>query len=463
MFLALLLSLGGSSGECPRASAAELAPATYCYKITITAVNVSSTTFTDIPVRFTWDAAAVIANGQLDPGAWEVLVTGSTASQPVGALAQTLTSSTSGWWAEFALLASGATRVNNLYFGELNQQRDQGILFAGTDTVTTPHHADFDVTNSLSLEVELELLDTTIATSTLASHWDANAGYKLEYGANALKATIASQTLSVPWDAAWTDEAIDIAVQFTSPNLSITVDDLPQGTLNTGLGTIPAVTTAFNVGTSLNHAYIRDVRVYGGSPYQPIAVYGFDASSMAELTSTNPFTGVIQDYDSSDHDLTYSFNRPWMLPASSGGAFTAAVSRVLPGHAAAPVVLPTSNPGQGAPFAPRNLFTPAATATDPLSGLLSPITTGNPVASSDFLWALMLGSLSLIIMAIAYALLPAPSGGGFNVVLAAVPGMLPVIWGMATNHLVWWWGLIWIAGLLILALGAGSLKRGQYG
>lgn len=457
LMLAALLSMGGSGIGC-KAQASSTIPSDYCYKVTVTITNATATTYTYLPVRFTMPASDLISNRQLDQRAWQMFGSGSTASQNVGITAQTLTSTQAGWWVEFVSIASGASPVNNVYFGNDDQQRDQGILFAGADTVTTAHHADFDVSNNLDLRVEFELFDTSIATATLASHWTANTGYKLEYGASNLRATVGSNTLSVPWDSSWTDETIDIQMTFVSPNIAILVDEIPQGTLSTGLGSIPSASATFDIGTSLNKAYIRDVRLYGGSPYTVRAIWGFDADSMSEFTSVSPYTGVIQDYAAGSHDLSYSFVRGWM--AESGGPLTPAVSRVLPASVAPPVTIPTTQPSQTGPLSPVNLFTPVPTSSSDLLGaFLNPITTDNPVAGQKFLWALMIGGLSLLITALIYARLPAQGAGGFNIIIAGVIGMLPVIWAAIAGHLPWWWVFVWIVGLMLIMFGVSSLRR----
>ena len=322
----LTLMPDGGLGECGIASAANgQLPSDYCYVVPISFAlsNSATSTQTDVAVRIPpaqgFNASGLIGSNLMDAQVWDMRPTTS-GSQETDVFAQDLTDDTAPWWFHIPSAAPNTTVVINLYFkGVLTDiQRDQGLLFTGGDSVTVAHHADFNIADSLTLHVGLEMLNVADAqTATLVTHRNGSVGYSLslvDSSGLAIRSQVDSVTCTLSWPAAITaDENGYIDFTYTSPTSTITVydsDGTQAGTTSCGGGpaSITATSTAFTVGSSLNQAIVRDVKLLSGSATN--LHWGFNPASLTEVSSTNPtYTGTVTDESPQGHNGTYSLSR----------------------------------------------------------------------------------------------------------------------------------------------------------
>lgn len=315
--------------ECGIASASNgQLPSDYCYVVPISFKldDSATSTLTDVAVRIPpaegFNASGLIGSDLLDDEVWDMRPTTS-GSQETDVLAQDLTDDTAPWWFHIPSIAPDTTVVINLYFkGVLTDiQRDQGFLFTDGDSVTVAHHADFNIADALTLHVGLEMLNTASQAATLVTHRNGSAGYSLSLVDVAGALTIRGQVDSLTCDLDWPNDAADIPADenayidmtFNTPNLVLTIyggDGTQEGTATCGGGpaSITATSTAFTVGSSLNQAIIRDVKLSSGSATN--LHWGFNPSALTETGSTNPtYTGTVTDESPLGHNGTYSMSR----------------------------------------------------------------------------------------------------------------------------------------------------------
>lgn len=459
VLVGLLLGSGESGLRCARVASAANGqlPSDYCFTVPISLTLGSSATSTrvDQAVRVAFNASGLINSNLMDGQTWDAHPATS-GFQETDLGAQDLTSATASWWFHAPQVAPGATSIVDLYFGS-DIQRDQGLLFVGNDTVTVAHHADFNITDALTLSVRIEMMVLTQQTATLASHRNGSSGYSLSLvnsGGNlTLRGQVDGQTCDLDWPDANipVDEVATVDMTYNQPNLVLTIygsDGTSEGsqTCNTGLGALSTTTTAFTVGNSLSRAIIRDVKLQSGSATN--LHWGMNPAAMTETVTTNPYGGTITDESPLSHNGTYSLDRDQSLWSYSIGG----VRLVSAGGAIPPT--PTTDVNLlGANNYGITLDITATPATDTFSRLF-----GAAVASyadqggnRTFAW-----TLSFIVAALGFALIAWV--GLRSIPLAILFAGVPLVYGLVRGYVPGWVLLVWSIGVIGAWFGT---RRGE--
>ena len=204
-------------------SAHDRLPSDYCYQMDVSisyTATPGSPPLENYAYRFPVNASGMIAAGQINKQAWDILPILGSLSNEVDLVTQDLTSTSAGWWIQLPELARNQTKTTRLYMGSNEQRRNQGILFTGADTLTATDAAPMDITNNLTLEVELELLNSDVQDATLAEHYSSNDGYQLslvdDLGVMKVRAKADSNTCDIAWDSSWTNSNQLFAMRFVA-------------------------------------------------------------------------------------------------------------------------------------------------------------------------------------------------------------------------------------------------------
>jgi hypothetical protein len=309
----------GGGALCGSAHASDTLPSDFCYQVDIDITNSSGGALTNQAYRVPFNASGLIANGQLDSRAWDIRPIQGSLSNEVDVLAQEITSTTAPFWVHLPSLANNQTKTVRFYIGSPEQKRNQGILFTGADDMDASDDVLMDISNNLTLDVELELLDATPQDAILAGHYNTsgNDGYRLrldnDLGVLKVVAQVDSDTCLLTWDSSWTNVNQLFTMRFVAAagnDLFIDRNGVNVASCDTDLASItaPAAAPDFQSGDSLSAGIIRDIRLVNNSVI--VAHWGFDALSIVEDTWANPTaTGTIQDYGPNNFDMTYTFSR----------------------------------------------------------------------------------------------------------------------------------------------------------
>ena len=411
----------------------------YCYELPVSITNNTGGALTNYAVRVSGVPALSAVNaGQLDTRAWDILPIIGNLSNEVDVLAQELGSDTAAWWVHVPSAANGQSVTARLFFGNDEQKRNQGVHFTGADLATVADHADFDITNNLTVDVELEMLSGAAQNATLASHWTASTGYRLllvnDAGTLKLRAQADASTCDVTWDTAWTNTNRLITYTFTAPNIVVAVDGSTQNTCNTGLGAITAPAAAFDIGTTLANGIVRDVRVLSGSTVR--ARWGFDARSMDETSAVNPtYAGTVEDYSALNHDLTYTFTR------SQTGILVSLGAIQLVGLSSDEPVVPTSVPDVVGPVFHTSNLAPIGGAVPTPAGAFQNLIGQNLwqpfyTVGREMTYTVFFIGLSLLVMVVMYVKTR-------YVPLSLFLGGIPVVYAAIQLYIEWWWVILW--------------------
>jgi hypothetical protein len=436
---------------CTKTAAASYgaSPSEWCYEVSITITNTGTTTLTNYAARFPVNAASLIGSGQMDSRVWSAYPYIGSFSNESDLLAQDTSSSTAGWWTQIASLAPGNTQITTLLFGLAEVVADRGVLFTGNDVVSVPHVAAFNITDNLDLTVEVEMLGVSGAavaqTSTLAAHLTGNQGYGLYLrvvGGNlTIRGQIDNQTCDVTWNAAWTDTNRNVQMTFANPTLRILVDGVVQNTCATGLPSITATSTALTWGNSMQSGIIRDVRLAGASL---VGHWGMDPSTLAETSSSNPYTGTVADESGAGNTGTYTFNRSQAMLTVTVGAVTLVSAAPLPAlPTPLPSLLGTDLFGVGLGVSPT-----------PATGLFRSVL-GQPLASftgpNQLLWGLIALGFGLALMLpvqMRFRYMP------FSLFVMGVPYVVIAL----MHYLSFWYVFFWA---LLVGLGWLAQRYGE--
>ena len=423
----------------------------WCYQVNVTVVNTTGGTLTNQAARVAVNASGLIASEQMDPLTWSARPFTGSFVQESDLLAQDLASSTAGWWFHVPSLANGATQVTTMEFGLAEVQRNQGILFTGADSHTAPHDAAYNITDNLDLRSEIEVIDDTAQNATLASHWDANAGYRLRLvnatSTLAIRGQVDAQTCDVTWNSAWTDENIDVQMTFVNPTLTILVNGASQNSCNTGLASISTTSTPFVVGTSLANTIIRETRLLSGSSV--VVHWGYNATDMAETSAVSPtYTGTIADISGNSRPATYTFTRSQTGITVTVGAVTLVSSGAIP-------TLPSELPS----LLGTNIFGLG------IGGVPTPVVTGGlfddlyvPAITSfrgpdELAWGTVGGLVGLGFAVAAWFLFKYIP---FSLFVAGIPFLFLAVRGYLPMWYLFIWGLIVVLGWFAVRQGEGS-------
>ena len=435
----LLMSTDGGRACRVQAADGNLA-SDFCYVVAISSTYSGALPLTNTTVRVPFNVAGLIAAEQMDNGLWDVHPT-NTSFVESDALAQDISSATAPVWVLVPAATTGQTIVTNLYFGAADLQRDQGLLFTSADSHTAAHHADYNITDNLTLSTIVEYLPTSPVgqNSTLASHWAGGAGYRLLFvssGGLMLRGQVDAQTCDAgPLTTADDNENLQMVMQFTAPNLTVSITD-DDGTVrytttcNTGLGAISTVSTPFVVGTSLTSTIIRDVRLLAVADVR--VHYGYNPSAMTELTALNPtYTGSILDESGNSHTATYTFTRAqtdWTVSVGPVQLVSAPVPPALPGGAVN--ILGDNQFGRniGLTPVPENTGGMIFTFFDPAADAFS--------GPRDLFWALILVAFAIAILIVVYMLFS-------YIPIAVLFAGIPLVYGVTQGYIQAWVLFIW--------------------
>lgn len=451
--LLVLVALAGVWGvvlspglpHCTPTASAD-APTDWCYTMPITVTYSGSGTVTNRAVRVPINALGYINTGLMNLSIWDLYPYTGSFDQETDATAQDLNLAPAQWWFQIPSISQGNTQIVTLLFGRADIQRNQGTLFTGADIVDAPHTSDFNITDDLSLTVELEMIAEVSQTSTLASHWSGNAGYELTLtNPLGIRAQVDASTCDVAWNSAWTDTNRNITMAFANPNLTISVDGVVQNTCNTGLGAISATSTPFTIGNALSDAIIRDVRLLAGGTVK--AHWGFDPSDMSETVSTNPYQGTVIDASGNGHTATYTFDRDqsnWtavvgsVTLVSSGGGVPQLSGNVT-NLIGTRILGPLNIAGNGTP-----------TSGDWVSTFLTPAA-ASFTGPAPLIWAAIFGGFSMGLALMAWMVFK-------YVPLALFVAGIPFLFAVVRGFLPPWYLLVWA---LLVVMGWWAVKQGE--
>lgn len=311
-----LLMLGIQPGPCARISASNNIPTDFCNRFTVTVTNTTGSTITNRPVPFAINAAALTAAGYLDESGWDMVPVNASYTE-VDMFAQDLADSTARWWLTVPSLATDTSASYQVYLGNNETQRDNGIYLLSGENITRAHEAAWDITDNLYAEVTVKRDSVLADDAELIEHWDTNQGWALGLQSSAgnlrVYATVDGVTLanaSTLWQAGWVGEEVVLAIEFVAPTLRILADGVELSSINTGLGAISSVSTDLNIGASLSDTNILNARVYSGSPRSVVANWNFGPADCTELTATVPgYTGECSDTSGNSRTLSYTLSR----------------------------------------------------------------------------------------------------------------------------------------------------------
>lgn len=449
--LALVLTAAGIAGLAFSSVWADTdtMPDDYCYRTIIAIENNTGGTLADYGVRVAINAAGMVHLGHLDARGWDIKPTTGGFSNEPEVQTQDLDSATAPWWFYIDSLASGSVQTFRVYSGNVEQKRDSGVFLTGNDQAVAATHADFDITDDLALEVELELEDdSAVRTGTLVSRWDANAGYRLQLadnGGQVIRFQVDDQVLDSAWNPAWSDETIDIRAVFQAPDMTIYVDGVQIDTVNSGLGAATATSTNAVIGTDLTYSTIRDVAIHDnvGGTEAVVAHWTFNpgvtgAVGCSETGASDPtYQGVCQDVGGNNHDLTYTFSR-----SQTGIGVTVGAT----GLTSAPqsVVQDTSLPDiLGDPFT-DDLFNSSLSENSHFFGyeFALPLVadTGIPRQMG---WSIVLGAFGLILMIGTW-------GVTRNVLFSLAAAVIPPFVGVLNNWIEPWVIVVWVFAAVLI-------------
>lgn len=433
-----IMRLAGQAPACDAYAAGGDAASDWCYQFSVRVTYSGSTsTFTNYAVRTTGiNASNLIATDQMDSSAWDSKVVLANFGNEVDLLAQDLTSSNPPFWIHVPSIGAGQSRTFTYYTGNTEVGRNQGILFTGADSLSQAHHADFNITDTLTVDLELEMLSGSAQDATLVSHWHGNGGWRVflrnNGGTLQLRAQVDNQTCDVNWNSAWTNTNRQITVTFRNPTLAIAVDGTNQISCNTGLGSISATTTTLTAGNSVSSGILRDLAVSGPGF---LSHWAFDPTDMTEATSTNPFMGTIQDTTASNHDFTYTFNRAQTDFTVSVGAITNVNASNLPPAPTAIVSV------LGTPFPVDVSAQPSEITTSLFHRIFDPGVDAFE-GPRHMAWAIIFNVMAIGAAVAVYASVRAAP-------LAFFAAALILWYSFLQGYLPWWWPAFWSIFIVI--------------
>ena len=295
----------------------------FCRQTDVFVTKVSPGNLTDYPVAVTIDLRAYVDGNTLSEFGWDILpVQGA----EVPAMVQDIDPGdvTSTLWLQGDLLGSEATVTFNVYTGNANFKRDQGIPLhqaSGADSLSVPDNAVFDITDNIEVIVHADT-DTPDQAGILVDKLNGNDGYQLEVtttGAGSILATVGSGAATDTLEVAWTgDETIRMTFDAGAANdldisfLNTSGVFVSQGDTDTAFASLGTNGDNILIGTSFD-GVILEVEIrddVGLGSYAKVAQWSFNARDITETqtgTAGNSWTyiGTVEELIST-HDATYT-------------------------------------------------------------------------------------------------------------------------------------------------------------
>jgi len=444
-FAAAAISFSPGALGCGSAHASDTLTSDYCYLVEAEAFYSGVPALYNTAVRIPVPASTYISQSRMDARGWDLRPIQGSLSNETDILVQDLASATAGWWFHLPTVENGQTKTIRTYMGSPEQKRNNGILHTGNDSLAATDDPVFDISDNLTLDVEIELFDSSAIDATLASHYNTGAGhgYRLllvdDLGTLKVRAQADVHTCDLTFDTSWVDSNQLFTMRFAADagnDLFIDRNGSVASSCDTDLAAIsnPAGSPDFESGNSLDQAIIREIRLIDNGTIA--AHWGFHASDITETSWADPVaTGTVQDQGPNNLDITYTFNRDQSV-------FTASLSSVQLTSAAAEISLGADQVevlGSGLGETARN----------------SEITTGifyslwvDPIASAvgagsprDMGYAVGLGGLGMVLMLWVF------NKTRFVPLAIGIGGVPPAI-GVVSGWIAPWWMLLW--GILII-------------
>lgn len=459
-FIALASLLVVAVGSIPLGCGVRAAvnvPTDFCYRATIAVTNTTGGTITNKPVRFLFDSSAAIANGWMNSEAWDI-VPSTTGNVEVEVMTQDVDSAISAWWLVVPSLANNTTQNFIIYLGNDEQRRDNGVYFDSADEMTAVDDPAFDISNNLTLTIELDVLDVSGQTSELAGHWDSNEGYRIRFinngGTLEIQAQVDAFTINATWPGAVGDQET-VRMRFVAAaGTDLFLEHFTAGawaviaSSDTDLAAItpPTAGPAFTWGTSLSDTVVRNTLLEDGSGI--VARWLFDGVSGTETSAVTPnYAGTFLDVSSNTHTATYAFTRSIALtPAITGPVILNSAPQVV-------TITKTGASLLGDAFGGYDLGASVTANTNiPFYNII------NTAAEDSGLPIKTMWSMLFIFIAVGLLIIGTAATKQFWV--GALLASLPVFYGTIAQVIDPWFIVIWIASI-VLIFGVGKWAEGK--
>lgn len=452
----LVISVGSIPLSCDVRAAVNV-PTDFCYRATVAVSNTTGSTITNKPVRLIFDAAAAVANGWMNSEGWDI-VPSTTGNVEVEVMTQDLASATSAWWLVVPSLATGSTQNFIIYLGNDEQRRDNGVYFDSGDVMTAVDAAAFDITDNLTLTVELDVLDITGQDSVIAGHWDSSEGYRMRFVNSGGSLVVQAQIDGTVLNAAWPGVAggqETVRMRFASdPGNDLFIEHftggawVPIASADTDLPSITAPTggPTFTWGTSLADTTIRNTLLEDVSAI--VAHWLFDGVAGTETSAVAPnYTGTFDDVSGNGHTATYAFVRVVaQTPAVTGPVELNSAPQIV-------TITKTGATLLGDALGGYDLATQGSVNTNiPFFNIINTaaIDSGLPV---ETMW-------SMLFIFAAVGLLVIGTAATKQFWVGATLASLPVFYGTIANVIDPWFIVVWVASI-VLIFGVGKWAEGK--
>lgn len=460
--VAFIGTVGSFQTGCLTDASTSPLPSEWCYRTPVTVTNATGAQLDDFGIRVPMNGTGLVTSGSMAPQAWNVRPTLGGFSSDAETFIQDTDSSTGAWWFRADGLPNGASFTYQVYTGNREHRRDNGIFFTGADTVAVADNAALQITDELAVTVELDLTDgTTPQTGALVDKHNGAAGYNLllidDGGVLKLRALIDTEWVQSNWGAAWTGESVVIRMTYDDPVVTLRVEGLTVASGSLSVGPIGTPAIAVGIGTNLANGTIRNVTIadniataetlVAGWSFDPERVIGGTTIvGCTEVTAVNPtYTGTCPDFTGNGHQATYTFTRDQTGISFAVGAVALTSAPVL--VAFADQVFDVL----GDPFS-TDVFA-ATTENEIVPGfeLFDEVLDVFDVPRSMG-WAVLLVPIGLMLSAYMF-------NRNRNTVFALLALLMPLIFGVVNGWLPPWYLVIWGA-LVVMVYGTHRWAEG---
>ena len=377
----------------------------YCYRMKVTVSSLKTTALENYPALIKINSSDLVTQGFYETNGWSMRGYNSALGN-VPLLLQDTNLNDASFWLSVNTTASNGTTPSTwngwMYMGNPFVARDQGINFAGQDTVTVADDTALEWTDDFDIVVEAQVL-STVATQTNAGWVDkyepvSNTGYYLGFDNGNVVAKVGDSTTTDTITAAWDGAEAKFRMRFDSGaanrlvlskwNTSTNVwDPIAQG------GTISAVAHNANnlvMGQGFT-GILREVMAFydvGLPTYTKYVQWSFNPLNIAESSAVDPnYSGTVDNVlNAAAHQGTYNFVRD-----QTGLSYT--LGALMPVYASPAESIPErfanvlNNPAEA------DLFTTGTTNTNmPFYGTLETARAGMGLPANAF-WVIVFGGV----------------------------------------------------------------------